>query len=371
MNVLNVIQCTNLGGMEKASLGLMRALQARGHQFRVISLNPVGALAGALAEAGIPAEGLPYRGPGGWGSFADLRARLRAHSGWADAVLQTGHNLMASVALGGHARGRRVLAVHYHHGDSAAWRWHLTYTAALGRFGAVTFPSDFIRDEAVALVPRLAAKSQVVRYPLVPHEQVTPVARAAARTALGIAPGGPVVVNAGWLIGRKRWDVFLRVAAQVRARVPGAVFLVAGDGPERPALERLAADLGLGDSVRFLGWLANVEPVYVAADVCLFHADWDTFPLTPQEAIGHGVPVVASVLHGGLKELMDVALPGYLLAEHDEPALAERVARLLADPALRDRLGAAARAHLAGVGCPNAIAASYEKLLTVALPSNR
>ena len=77
MKIVNIIQGTNLGGMEQASLRLMVGLKERGHSCEVVSLNPIGGLGPLLAEHDIPAVGLPYLGKWGWRSFLLLRRRLR------------------------------------------------------------------------------------------------------------------------------------------------------------------------------------------------------------------------------------------------------------------------------------------------------
>lgn len=364
MRILNVIQCTNLGGMERASVGLMTALQARGHSLRLVSVSPLGSLAPVLAAAGIPSEGVAYCGPAGLWSRPELRRRLVAHAGWADAMLMTGHNLMAMTALGGICRGRRVLAQHFHHtGVMAGWKWRLVYQLARRQFRAVVFPSDFIRAEAVALHPPLGGGSRVVRYPFPLPPIPTPADRTAARAALGLPLEARVVANGGWLIRRKRWDLFLAVAARVAAADPRAVFLIAGDGPDRPVLEARAAAPDLAGRVRFAGWQTDMTPVYRSADLYLFHADWDAFPMAPQEAISYGLPVVGSVAHSGIHELTDRAQPGLLLRRHDVPAVADLAVALLADPGRRGEVGRAARSALGRMGDPAEVARQYEELL--------
>ena len=113
MHILNVLQCTNLGGMEHASLRLMRAMQQCGHSFDVLSMNELGPLAPQLTAAGIPAEGVPFQGRFGWRSHGKLRRVLRGHD--ADALIMTGPTISGVLALGDVCRGRRLLAVHFHH----------------------------------------------------------------------------------------------------------------------------------------------------------------------------------------------------------------------------------------------------------------
>jgi hypothetical protein len=142
VKIVNLIHCTNLGGMEQASLRLMQTLRARGHQVEVLSLHPIGALGPLLQQAGIPHRGIVYRGPGGCRSLWELRRRLAAAR--PEALSMTGHNLLAMLALGGGGNGRRVLAIHFHHtGVKPRWFWWLFYAIATRQFRAITFPSHF------------------------------------------------------------------------------------------------------------------------------------------------------------------------------------------------------------------------------------
>ena len=220
MRILNIMQCTNLGGMEQASLRLMRGLQGKGHSVQVISLNPIGALAPHLTEAGIEAEGLAYCGKGGWKTALLLRRRLSRIK--ADALLMTGHHLLAMmVAIGKFCEGRRVLAIHhYHTGVKPRWQWRVIYKLASKHFQAITFPSDFIRHEAEAIHPPVEKISYTIRNPLPIPDLPTYEGKLKARKTLELPLDTPIVGNAGWLIAGKRFDVFLQVAAEVHKTHP-------------------------------------------------------------------------------------------------------------------------------------------------------
>lgn len=363
MKVLHIIQCTDLGGMEQAALLMTRLMIQRGHTCRLLSLNPIGTLGPLLEREGVPAVGLQYSGWGGWRSLLQMYRAFRAEA--ADALLMSGHNLSAMLALGGLCRGRRLLFIHYHHtGVKPAWQWRLIYTVARRRFNTVAFCSDFIRREAEGIYPALRRVSRTVRNPYVLGELPTGEERAEARYALGIPLGAPVIGNAGWLIERKRWDIFLHVARVVGTSVPDALFVIAGDGPERPALEALASQLGLKSRVRWLGWREDVASIYASLDVLLFNSDWDAAPRTPTEALAFGVPVVASVLHGGLNELISGPDFGFLIAAHDIEWLAERVIWLLRHGDMAKEMTAKARARLADIGSPERIVDQIEQFLS-------
>lgn len=363
LDILNVMQCTHLGGMEQASLRLMHALQARGHRCRVISLNPLGLLASDLAAAGIPAVGLTYRGALGWRSFAALRRRLRNER--ADALIMTGHNLLAMMALGNLAAGRRLLAMHYHHSERPAWQWKLFYRIARARFDAITFPSDFLRHEALCISPRIARHARTVRNPLAPPPPILEADRSMARRRLGLPAGAPLVGNAGWLVERKRFDVFLKTARIVAGRLPDARFVIAGDGPQRSQLKSEAMRLGIADRVHWLGWVRDMRDVYLALDVLLFNSDLDALGNTPVEAMAHAVPVVASVRAGGLGEILSHPDYGFLTDRHDPALLAGEVMRRLGRGAWPGAV-AAARHHALALSDPERIARQVEGLLAPA-----
>jgi glycosyltransferase involved in cell wall biosynthesis len=362
MRVLNLIQCTELGGMEQSSLRIMAGLQARGHQFHVVSTNPIGRLAPLLKGHGIPAEGVPFRGWAGWRSHLRLRAAVRRHP--ADAVLMTGPTLTGMLCLPRAGRARQVLNVQYHHtGENPSWMWRGLYSLALSRFSAIAFVSDFIRSEAETLCPGVRRVAHTVRNPVVLPPLPDTISRAAARAQLGLPSDVPIVGNAGWLIPRKRLDVFLRTAAQIRKAVPDAMFVIAGNGPQRANLEALVGELGIAPAVRWLGWLPDLDPLYRAIDLLLFSTDWDAFPTTPLEAMSYAVPVVASSLHGGLPETIADPRDGVLFLTHDDAAMSEVAIALLRDAAAARRMGLAGRNRV-GVLCDlrNTVAA-YERLL--------
>ena len=362
MKILILIQCTNLGGMEQAALELAKELQRLGHAPEFLSLTPVGDLGTALSLLGIPVSGIEYRGAFGWKSFLPLKKKLAGIS--ADALIMFGHNLMGLLALGGFCRARRLLTLHFHHhGVMHPLLWKLMYAVARWRFAQIVFPSAFIRDEAIALSPWIQRRSLLMRYPFASHPSVSSGEKRHARKSLGIAEDGVVVGNAGWLISRKRWDIFLRVAKQVLLFRPDARFLIAGDGPERSSLEALAISLGVSDSIQWIGWQSDLTVFYKALDVLLFNSDWDAMGRTPLEAMTYGVPVVASVTHGGLGEVMDSEEHGFFLGEHDIEKLAGYVTRLLNDPGLATSTGEAGRIKMREDGDSRKYAEGMIKLL--------
>ena len=356
------MQCANLGGMEKATFELMCGLDSIGCENRFVSLNPIGGLGPLLEKRNIPAKGLNYRGPAGMFSIPQMASEFRADE--ADGVIMTGHNLAAFAALVGLKCKKRLLFIHYHHhGVMPERQWRIIYASAMRLFPRLAFCADFIREEAEEIYPPLRAVSTTVRNPF----QVPPLPsdedELAAREALGIPEGMLVVGNAGWLIERKRWDVFLSVAAKIAAERNDVIFLASGDGPLRDQLKRQCKALGLSERVRWLGWQDDLTRFYLALDVLLFNSDWDAMGRTPLEAGAYGVPSVASLVHGGLREAIGSERVGFLADRHDEEWLASKTLQLLADTTLRRNMGAACRQSLAEKHNPEQIAREVVRLL--------
>jgi glycosyltransferase involved in cell wall biosynthesis len=363
LRILNILQCSNLGGMEQASLRLMEALQLRGHDLSVVSLHALGSLSPALQARGIPALGLGYGQVPLWLLIWRLRRQLRIQA--PDALLLTGHSLPVLLAIAGSRQIPRVLAIHFHHaGVKSRWFWRLYYGVALHLVTAVTFPSDFVRREALKLCPALAGKAYTLPNPIAAVLPPTPAERLAASQRFGLPNGAPVIGNAGWLIARKRFDVFLHTAAAVLRQRPDVRFLIAGDGPEREQLQAMATSLGIQDAVVWAGWIEEMRPLYAALDILLFHSDWDALGMTPIEAIVHDVPVVSSVLHGGLAEVLRPGVDAVVLAQHDVPKLSQAVLQLLANPSAAAAMVNQARDRVLAMCDPDQLAAWHERVFT-------
>jgi glycosyltransferase involved in cell wall biosynthesis len=174
--------------------------------------------------------------------------------------------------------------------------------------------------------------------------------RAAARAALDVPAGAFVVAILGRISSWKGQDVLIRTLA-AGGDDDGTIALVAGDpwpGEERrlEELRALAGSLGVADRVRFAGFRADVETVYGAADVVAVPSTQpDPLPNAALEAAAGGCCVVAAD-HGGLPEILTDGATGRLVTPGDPGALARALAELRADPAARERLGAAAAADV-------------------------
>ena len=153
------------------------------------------------------------------------------------------------------------------------------------------------------------------------------------------------VIAVGRLAHHKGFDYLLRAAHVLYARGVDLTVEFVGDGPERGALARLAGELGIGDRVRFRGWLPFTEArTAMAAATLLVHPSdglGDGLPNVVREAMALGTPVIASDVAGLPDALGDGC--GVLVPPRDVPARATAIARLLEDPALRASLATRAR----------------------------
>jgi glycosyltransferase involved in cell wall biosynthesis len=237
-------------------------------------------------------------------------------------------------------------------------RWWPVYRRFLRRADALLCSSEPVRAQ-FGDDPR----ARVV------HEGVTGVAHRAprdqARAALGLPPDAFVAAVLGRLSSWKGQEVLVKALADpvLRGEAPAGhvaageapaspvLALIAGDawpGEERytAALAELAVDLGVADRVRMIGFRDDVENVYGAADVVVVPSTRpDPLPNSALESAAAGCCVVAAA-HGGLPEILRDGETGRLVAPGDPAALARALNELRADPAQRERLGAAAAADV-------------------------
>ena len=147
------------------------------------------------------------------------------------------------------------------------------------------------------------------------------------------------IVMVARLAPPKRPDVVLEAFA--KAALPDAELVIAGDGPQRPAL-RARADAEAPGHVQLPGNVTDIAGLLASAQAFVLVSDHEAFPLSVLEAMRAGLPVIASDLPG-IREQLDDGRCGVLLADNRPETLAHALEALAADPLRRDTLGAAAR----------------------------
>ena len=168
------------------------------------------------------------------------------------------------------------------------------------------------------------------------------------RARHGIAAGRPVMAYVGRVAFEKNLDFLLGVTEQVRRDLPEVLFVIAGEGPARPSLERAVAKRGLGANVRFVGYLerrTELPSCYCAADAFVFASKTETQGLVLLEAMALGVPVVGLAEMGTKDVLKEGA--GCRIAPDDVAGFTRVLIALLADRTAAQALGAVGKAYAA------------------------
>jgi glycosyltransferase involved in cell wall biosynthesis len=171
-------------------------------------------------------------------------------------------------------------------------------------------------------------------------------ARASSREELGVGAEEILLVFVGRIVPIKRLDLLLRALAQARESEPRLRLAVVGDGDERPALERQAAELGVAGDALFLGYRRELRPVFAAADLAVLSSDSEGTPVSLIEAAAAGLPAVATDA-GGVGEVV-TGDTGIVVPRGDVAALASAMVEMAADAQRRESCGRAARRRALG-----------------------
>lgn len=152
----------------------------------------------------------------------------------------------------------------------------------------------------------------------------------------------PVIGTTGALESGKGLDLFLRAAVEIRKQLPGAMFLIAGSGPEERSLRVMARDLGLTESLTILPNLLHFGPALQAIDLFVLPALKQGLASTMLEAMAYRLPVIGTE-SGGVRSVITHDVTGILVPPADVNALADQVITLVRNPDRARELGAAAR----------------------------
>ncbi len=349
IRLLFVVPSLTVGGAERHLARVLPALDHGRFVARVVCINEAGALFAAARESGVDAVTLDRGGRESHKALRELVAEMRRFR--PDVVITRGFNAETLGRIA--ARIARVpISVVWKHncGDVERRRRQRMVDARLDRLTTAYFGVAFgqvpylVNDLGIA-----GDKIRVIRNGVDPAE-FTPDRRGGrggvVARELGIDDHDRVVGILAVLREEKDHATFLRAGAQIVREVPDTRLLVVGDGPLRPELEDLAHDLGLGDRVIFAGMRSDVDEILRIVDaVVLSSYTVECFPFAILEAMGAAVPSVCTCV-GGLPELVEDGVTGYLVPPSDPRGLAEGVVRLLTEPGAVGRMGDAARRRL-------------------------
>ncbi len=208
---------------------------------------------------------------------------------------------------------------------------------------AVIVVSEAIRSQALGLRIIPPDKLVAVQNGILPERfQVSREAAATVRAALGAEPDDVLVVNVARLVAFKGIEMLIDALALALPRQPRLRAAIVGDGVLRAELTERARARGIENRVMFTGVRRDVPEILAAADIFALPSICEGMPIAVLEAMAAGLPVLATAVDG-IPEVVIDGEAGLLSPPRDAAAFAQRLEALAADPALRHRLGAAAR----------------------------
>lgn len=341
MKTVHLISGRDTGGARTHVLRLLGELNKTG-EAHLLTLSG-GALADAAKERGIPCETLS-------GSFfAQLCAAKRyIRAGGFEVVRCHGSRANLTAALLRRTLGVPVVStVHsdhrldYLHRPLAGMVYGTLNGIALRRMDALVCVSNAMRETCAARSFRRGRLFSVWN-----GADMTLSAAGLERgkwlAAHGIAarPDDILCGTAARFDAVKDLPAMLRGFAAAAEKEPSLRLILAGAGAEEKKLRTLADALGIGSRVHFTGWLDDTDALYANLDICLLTSLSETFPYALTDAARYRVSVIATAV-GGVPELVENGVNGFLIAPRDTDTLAERILTLAGDAALREKFGAA------------------------------
>jgi colanic acid/amylovoran biosynthesis glycosyltransferase len=367
--VLREVQALRASGEEVATFSIHRAApehvlscadrEAQETTFAILPARPLAVLRVHLAA--LARHPFAYR--------STLALALRLAPDKARGLLWQIFYFAEAVLLWHELRRRGIDHVHVHMGNVGAdaallaialggaierkrrWTWSLTLhgpdelfdvarfrlAEKVARAALVVCISDFTRSQLMAVCPPETWPKLHVVHVGIPLEQFT--------REKPIAQGGPTrVLFVGRLVPQKGHAVLLEAVALLAERGRELELVLAGDGPMRPALEALAARIGVSERVRFLGAVGQeqIRALYEEASVFCLPSFAEGLPTVLMEALAMELPVISTRINGA-PELVRDGVTGLLVTPGRADELADAIERLIEDPALGARMGSAGR----------------------------
>ncbi|HOE65778.1 MAG TPA: glycosyltransferase [Candidatus Hydrogenedentes bacterium] len=342
VRVLHVIDSLNLGGAQTALLTMCRALPHDRFDVRVAALHGPGVFTQAFQRIGIEPHFLANHKHDPRIPLA-LRSLLKA---WPPDICHA--HLVPSCFLCEMLRrplGIRRLVSHLH----TPYRKNLRdrYQNFLERM--LYKRCDLLlgcSDDVVRSIPRQTPKRTL--YNAIDTERFQPFpeeSRAAIRRELGYAPEDIVIGMTGRMIATKGHELVCRAVASLRSECPRARLLFVGSGPHDAPLRTRVRELHLEDYVAFAGYREDIERCLAAMDIYAMATSVEGFGLSLVEAMSSGLACVVSE-YPAVGEIVADNKNVLLFPCNDTQRLTAAIRTLVNDPALRHRLGVAARAHI-------------------------
>jgi glycosyltransferase involved in cell wall biosynthesis len=333
-----------MAGAEKHLLTLLPGLAEAGFEICLIVLaepsRPMGGMVRRMQALGLRAEEQCIRADLDPVLLLRLAARIRACS---PAIV---HTHLVHADLHGNTAARLAgtpITVSTRH-DQLAFR---------RRWWMRRLSRHLWRHTSAGICPSQALASFCLRIEGAPRERLVTIphgiafqahSRERARASLGLPPDALAVAMVGRLVPEKGVDLGLDAFAAVAPQHPAACLVIIGDGPQRSTLEKRARESGVPGRIRWLGWRPDVDRLLPGLDLLMMPSRSEGFGLILVEAMGHGVPVLATA-SGSIPEIVTDRRQGVLVAPDQAGALGTALAGLLKDAAARAVYGAQARAR--------------------------
>jgi glycosyltransferase involved in cell wall biosynthesis len=357
--VLHTQKVAGISGSEAYLLQLLPDLRERGWDVRFLMLHEdePGAweFARALAERGVPLDDIRLRGdvdPIAFGEVVAHLARARPR------IIHT-HLVHADVygqLAGTIARVPLRLSTKHGFNEFREGRWFGLADRSVGSLAHIHIAISQGLAQYLAETEGFDEEDfEIIHYGISARGEAAPYA--------GVEPR---LLCIGRLIPIKGHLVLLRALAQARARVPGVTLDLAGRGPLEPALKAYARELGLGDAVRFLGFVSPVQRAVEEAAIVVVPSLGEGFGMVALEAMERARPVIASAV-GGLPEIVADGETGLVVPSGEADALAEAIVALAGDLERAAAMGEAGRERALAEFTPERSARRIEELYAAAL----
>ncbi len=341
LDVLHLIGTLSAGGAERNLYYLASPMAASKYRYGIACLVRRGELASSIEAMGIPIFELGYRRRRTALTVIELARLLRRHR---VRILHT--HLFESGLIGRLAAwlARTPVIITHEHGKTLWKRW---YHRAFERLAIHATDLRIVVSKDIMVLRRQlegtpASKLRLVYNAVDPDPFVKGEdARVAKREELGLVDKF-VIGTVGRLIEAKGLDIMLEVAREVTRSYPAVRFLIIGDGPLRPDLERLRFTLGLEETVIFLGKRTDIPELMAAMDLYMITSRREGLPLSLIEAMMAAKPIIATSV-GGIPETLTDHDDGIVVPSGEVQSLAKAVFELADDPRLREHLARSAR----------------------------
>ncbi|MCE7886994.1 MAG: glycosyltransferase [Alphaproteobacteria bacterium PRO2] len=318
MKILQIMAGAGRGGAETAFVDITTALHEAGETIEIVTrANDI--RVPALRAAGITVHTLPF------GGRVDVFTRWRLASIIRKFRPDIVQSWMARAAWKTPSWDRSMNIPRYSHVARLGGYYKLKYFASADHFVANTpdirryLVENGIAQDAVTHINNFAPE-EISHNPL-------------RRSDFGTPQDAPLLAALGRLHPNKAFDTLIRSMAEL----PGVYLWIAGEGPERGALEKLIAELNLGERVKLLGWRSDRADLLAAADICVIPSRREPFGNVFIQAWAQKIPLITTASEGPSQYVRD-GLDALVTPVDDAGALAKAVSRLVADKALQKQL---------------------------------